>query len=279
MARTKVSLDGRTAYISGAASGIGRALAQILSARGCPLAIVDQDEAGLEHTAQSLPGPVLAHRLDVRDARAQAEFAAEVARWAPTPLGLVGNIAGVTTAQTVAGSVIADDDWVLDINFHGMVHGVRAFLPILLEQDSGVIVNMSSAYGLVGWPQHSAYCASKFAVRGFTDALRQELRDSGVHAVTVVCGGVKSNIARNARYHAEALGPGVTPTQAAEQFEAIARTTPERAAEIILHGVIAGRSRVLVGPDAYLFDAVSRLMPVRYFDFFAGLGRLYSRRG
>ena len=278
MARTKVPVDGRTAYISGAASGIGRAMARRLSDHGCPVAIVDRDDEGLAETASALPGPVLARDLDVRDAEAQRGFAAEVAAWAPAPLGLVFNNAGVTTRQSVAEAVVADDDWVLDINFHGVVHGVRAFLPILLEQGSGVIVNSSSAFGLLGWPHHSAYCASKFAVRGFTEALRHELRGTGVSAVTVHPGGVSSNIARNARFHASGLEPGVTEAQAAEQFEAIARTTPDRAAELIHQGVSAGRQRILVGPDARLFDALARLMPARYFDLFALLGRLAATR-
>jgi NADP-dependent 3-hydroxy acid dehydrogenase YdfG len=242
--RKQIPIDGRTAYVSGAASGIGRAMAQRLSARGCPLAIIDQDEAGLQQTVRMLDGPVLARRLDVRDRRAQMAFAAEVAEWAPAPLGMVFNNAGVATSQSVADGVIEDDEWVVEINFQGVVHGVRAFLPILLRQDSGVIVNTSSVFGLVGMPYQSAYCASKFAVRGFTDSLRQELRGSGVRAATVHPGGIKTNIARNARYHAHPLDPEMTHEEAARQFDAIAATTPEHAAEIIHKGVMAGKSRI-----------------------------------
>ena len=128
---------------------------------------------------------MLARRLDVRDRQAQMAFAAEVAEWAPAPLGMVFNNAGVATSQSVAEGSVEDDEWVVEINFQGVVHGVRAFLPILLGQDSGVIVNTSSVFGLLGMPYQSAYCASKFAVRGFTDSLRQELRGTGVRAVTV----------------------------------------------------------------------------------------------
>ncbi len=136
MSKVKVAVDGRTAFVSGAASGIGRAVAQRLSAHGCPVAIVDQDEAGLTETADLLAGPVLARRLDVRDRQAQMAFAAEVAEWAPAPLGMVFNNAGVATSQSVAEAAVEDDEWVIDINLGGVVNGVRAFLPILLRQNS-----------------------------------------------------------------------------------------------------------------------------------------------
>jgi NADP-dependent 3-hydroxy acid dehydrogenase YdfG len=278
MASKHIPIDGRTAYVSGAASGIGRAMAQLLSARGCPVAIADQDEAGLAQTAGTLSGPVLTRRLDVRDREAQMAFANEVAEWAPAPLGMVFNNAGVATSQSIAEAAVEDDEWVFEINFQGVVHGVRAFLPILLKQDSGVIVNTSSVFGLVGMPYQSAYCASKFAVRGFTDSLRQELRGTGVRAVTIHPGGVKTNIARNARYHAHPLHQEMTHEQAAAQFDALASTTPERAARIIHKGVAAGKGRILVGPDAHLFDALARLMPSRYFDLLALAEPLVARR-
>jgi NADP-dependent 3-hydroxy acid dehydrogenase YdfG len=275
---SKVTVDGRTAFISGAASGIGRAVAQRLSAHGCPVAIVDQDEAGLSETADLLAGPVLARQLDVRDRQAQMAFAAEVAEWAPAPLGMVFNNAGVATSQSVAEAAVEDDEWVIDINLNGVVNGVRAFLPILLRQNSGVIVNTSSVFGLLGIPHQSAYCASKFAVRGFTDSLRQELRGTGVRAATVHPGGVKTNIARNARWHSDPLGLNMTHDEAAREFDSIAATTPERAAEIIHARVKAGKSRILVGPDAYVFDALARLTPSHYYDLFALLEPLARRR-
>jgi NADP-dependent 3-hydroxy acid dehydrogenase YdfG len=279
MKSKRVEVDGRTAYVSGAASGMGRAVAVRLAAHGCPVAIVDQDADGLRETAELISGPVLARTLDVRDRQAQMAFAAEVAQWAPAPLGMVLNNAGVATSQSVAGGSMEDDEWVLEINLGGVINGTRAFLPILLAQNSGVIVNTSSVFGLVGMPFQSAYCASKFAVRGFTESLRHELRGTGVRAVTIHPGGVKTNIARNARYHGHPTRPELTHEEAAAQFDAIARTTPERAAEIIHEGVKAGRSRVLVGPDAYLFDALARIAPTRYFDVLALLDRLLARRG
>ena len=278
MAAQSIAVDGRTAFVSGAASGIGRAVAQRLGRHGCPVALADQDEAGLQETASLVSGPVLARRLDVRDRQAQLAFAAEVAEWAPSPLGMVFNNAGVATSQTVAEASVQDDEWVLDVNFGGVVNGTRAFLPILQRQDSGVIVNTSSVFGLVGMPGQSAYCSSKFAIRGFTDSLRQELRGSGVHAVTVHPGGVKTNIARNARYHSHPLGREMTREQAMEEFDGLAFTTPERAAKVIHQGVRAGRSRILVGPDAHLFDVLARAMPTRYYDVLALLDRLPRRR-
>jgi NAD(P)-dependent dehydrogenase (short-subunit alcohol dehydrogenase family) len=267
MADRTIAVDGRTAFISGAASGIGRATAVRLARHGCPVAIVDQDEAGLEETASQIGGPVLARRLDVRDRQAQLAFAAEVAEWAPTPIGMVFNNAGVASLGTVADATIEDDEWVVSINYGGVVNGTRAFLPILQRQNSGVIVNTSSVFGLVGVPAQSAYCSSKFAVRGFTDALRQELRGTGVRAITVHPGGIKTNIVRNARFHTHPTDEGITSLdQAAADFDKMAFTTPERAAKIIHNGVKAGRSRILVGPDAYLFDLLGRAAPTRYWD-------------
>jgi NADP-dependent 3-hydroxy acid dehydrogenase YdfG len=267
--RPRVHVDGRTAFVSGAASGIGRAVAVRLAEHGCPVALADQDLPGLEQTAELISGPMLIRRLDVRDRQAQLAFAAEVADWAPAPLGMVFNNAGVATSQTIADAAIEDDEWVHQINYGGVVNGTHAFLPILLAQGSGVIVNTSSVFGLVGIPGQSAYCASKFAVRGFTESLRQELRGTGVRAVCVHPGGVKTNIARNARYHSHPTRQGVSREQAIEEFDRITITTPERAAKVIHNGVKAGRSRILVGPDAYVFDLLSRTMPTHYYSVLA----------
>jgi NADP-dependent 3-hydroxy acid dehydrogenase YdfG len=277
MARARVHVDGRTAFVSGAGSGIGRAVAVRLAGHGCPVAIADQNEQGLQETAGLIDGPVLSRRLDVRDRQAQLAFAAEVAQWAPAPLGMIFNNAGVATSQTVADAAIEDDEWVHQINYGGVVNGTHAFLPILLRQGAGAIVNTSSVFGLVGIPGQSAYCASKFAVRGFTDSLRQELRGTGVRAVCVHPGGVKTNIARNARYHTHPTRPGISREEAVAEFDRITMTTPERAAEVIHNGVKAGRSRILVGPDAYFFDFLARTMPTHYYSVLAGLQAVGER--
>jgi short-subunit dehydrogenase len=197
----------------------------------------------------------------------------------PQPLGAVFNNAGVAVASSVLDAVAEDDEWLWEINFHGVVNGTRAFLPILAEQDAGVIVNTSSVFGLVGIPYQSAYCASKFAVRGFTDALRQELRGTGVDAVNVHPGGITTNIARNARVRKDPEGRGRTHEQMAREFEAVTMTSPDKAAQIICTGVERGKSRILVGPDAYLFDTLGRVAPTHYYDVLSVLEkRLRARR-
>lgn len=271
-------LAGQTVVITGAGSGIGRALAERLSAHGCPVAIVDADTEALEQTAATLGGPVLSQQLDVRDRQGQLAFAARVREWAPAPIGAVFNNAGVAVSSTVAAAAVEDDEWLHAINFEGVVHGVRAFLPILLEQSSGVIVNTSSVFGLAGIPHQSAYCASKFAVRGFTESLRHELEGTGVRAVTVHPGGVKTNIARHGRLHTDPRGLGRSRDEMADEFEALVRTTPERAAEIIHRGIDAGKARILVGPDAYVFDFLTRLTPSHYWTVLSALDRLITSR-
>jgi len=274
MSRIRRTITGRPVMITGAASGIGRSLARRLSGSGSPVAIADIDEAGLKETAQSLParsrpGQVLTRVLDVRDAADQLRFAAEVREWLTAPLAAVFNNAGVAVASSVIDADPGDDEWLRQINFDGVVNGTRAFLPILVEQDDGVIVNTSSVFGLLGMPYQSAYCASKFAVRGFTDALRQELRGTGVSAVTVHPGGITTNIARNARIRKDPEGRGRSHEQMAADFEAITMTTPDKAAEIICRGVERGKARILVGPDAYVFDALARVAPTHYYDVVA----------
>ncbi|MFI7665418.1 SDR family NAD(P)-dependent oxidoreductase [Nocardia sp. NPDC049526] len=278
MPRTARPLSGRPAMITGAASGIGRSLAQLLSRRGSPVAIADIDEVGLKQTAATLTGPVLIRVLDVRDAADQLAFAAEVEDWLTEPLAAVFNNAGVAVSSSVLDAVPEDDEWLRQINFDGVVNGTRAFLPILVEQDQGVIVNTSSVFGLLGMPNQSAYCAAKFAVRGFTDSLRQELRGTGVSAVNVHPGGITTNIARNARVRKDPEGRGRSHEQMAAEFEAITLTSPDKAAEIICRGVERGKSRILVGPDAYVFDALARIAPTHYYDIFAVLERQLRAR-
>jgi NADP-dependent 3-hydroxy acid dehydrogenase YdfG len=270
-------ISGRTVVITGAGSGIGRALAQRLSSHGCPVALADVNEQALKETEASLTGPTLTRVLDVRDAAAQLDFAKEVGDWAPAPLGAVFNNAGVSVSSSVLDSVVEDDQWLWDINFHGVVNGTRAFLPILVAQDSGAIVNTSSVFGLVGMPAQRAYCAAKFAVRGFTDSLRQELRGTGVRAINVHPGGINTNIVANARFRKDPEGRGRTHEQMVAEFAALTLTEPDKAAEIIHRGVERGKARILVGPDAYVFDALGRIAPTHYFGivsrFTSAVGR------
>jgi NAD(P)-dependent dehydrogenase (short-subunit alcohol dehydrogenase family) len=278
MAQAIQPLAGRTAVITGAASGIGRALALRLAGHGCPLVLADVDEAGLEETAAGAATPTFSRPLDVSDRGAQQAFAAEASEWAPAPIGAVFNNAGVALAGTVAESSTEDEEWLRKINFEGVVHGTHAWLPVLLEQRSGAIVNTSSVFGLAGIPGQSAYCASKFAVRGFTESLRHELVGSGVRAITVHPGGVKTNIARNGRLNSDPKGLGRTKDEMADEFEAIVRTSPERAAEVIHRGVDGGRARILIGADAHVFDLLTRITPTHYFRVLGALeGALTAR--
>ena len=249
----------------------GRTPTRLRAEHGSAVAIGDIDEDGLKETEASLSGPALARVLDVRDAQAPLAFADEVRDWAPTPIAAVFNNAGVAIASSALDAIPADDDWLLDINFRGVVNGVRAFLPILVAQGDGAILNTSSVFGLVGVPNQSAYCASKFAIRGFTDALRQELRGTGVSAITVHPGGINTNIVRNARWRKDPEGRSRTHEQMIAEFAALTRTQPDKAAEIIHRGVEQGKARILVGPDAYLVDALARLAPTHYYDVLGGL--------
>jgi NADP-dependent 3-hydroxy acid dehydrogenase YdfG len=274
------TLGGHTAVITGAGSGIGRALAQRLSWFGCPLALADIDDAGLKDTTSPLSGQLMARVLDVADPAAVHSFADEVRQWAPAPLGAVFNNAGVALNSTVIDAIPDDDDWLWSINFHGVVNGTRAFLPILIDQDAGAIVNTSSVFGLAGMPGQSAYCAAKFAVRGFTDALRQELRGTGVRAINVHPGGINTNIVRNARFRGDVDGQGRTHEQRITDFASRSMTQPDKAAAVIHRGVEAGKARILVGPDAYLFDVVTRIAPTHYYDIVRRIqSRLASRAG
>lgn len=258
-------VSGRTAVITGAGSGIGRAMAQRLARHGCPVAICDWNEDDLHETASTIDGPALVRRLDVRDRGGQMAFAAAVKEWAPAPLGMVFNNAGVTVSQTAAEAAPEDDEWVIDVNLWGVVHGTRAFLPILLEQDAGAVVNVSSVFGLIGFPTQTAYCASKFAVRGYTEALRHELRETNVRAIAVHPGGINTNIVEHARFHVDDRG-GRDHAAMRREFRRVARTSPEKAAEIIHTGVERGRDRILVGADAAFLSLLTRVAPVRYYD-------------
>jgi NAD(P)-dependent dehydrogenase (short-subunit alcohol dehydrogenase family) len=240
-------IRGRTVMISGAASGIGRALAQRLSRAGSPVAIADIDETGLKETEASLSGPVLARVLDVRDADAQHAFAAEVADWMPQPLGAVFNNAGVAVASSVLDAVPEDDDWLREINFHGVVNGTRAFLPLLVEQDSGVIVNTSSVFGLVGIPDQSAYCASKFAVRGFTESLMVEMVNEPITVHLVHPGGIATNIAKSA---------------GADDFaNKFLRTDPAEVATRVAESILKPRARIVLGYSARRTQIGANFLP------------------
>ncbi|HEX8037364.1 MAG TPA: SDR family NAD(P)-dependent oxidoreductase [Ktedonobacterales bacterium] len=254
---------GTVSAITGAGSGIGRALALNLSGKGCALALADIDAQSLEETAalaRTEASPkVTTHRVDVSDWQAVQRFADEAVSQHGGVQLLINN-AGVALGGTFDEITLDDFAWLMDINFWGVVYGVKAFLPILQRQSSAHIVNLSSVFGLAAPPGQTAYASSKFAVRGFTEALRAELRHTQIHVSTVHPGGIKTNIARNAR-------TGVTDPariQAGQkQWEKLLRIPPEQAAATIVRGITRNKARILIGNDARLLDMLSRLFPGR----------------
>jgi butyryl-CoA dehydrogenase len=255
-------LHGRVAAITGAGSGIGRALAVELARRGAHLALCDVDEIGLADTVNRCEGrevKVTSRLVDVAERAAVFEWADQVvADHGKT--NLIVNNAGVAVAAPVDVMSFEDFDWLVQINLYGVVHGTQAFLPHLKAAGEGHVVNLSSVFGLVSIPSQSAYNAAKFGVRGFTDALRIELdiEDCGVSATTVHPGGIKTNIMRNARLD-ETVRDMAGERDMVSSFDRLAMTTPEKAARVIIAAVQRNKRRVLVGPDAKLFDLLSRL--------------------
>jgi butyryl-CoA dehydrogenase len=253
----------RVAAITGAASGIGAALGVELARRGAHVALSDVDAEGLAVTAAACEGlgvKVTTRIVDVADRAAVADWATEVVDQHGR-VNLVVNNAGVALSATIESMSYEDLDWLMAIDFWGVVHGTKEFLPHLKAAGEGHVVNISSVFGLMAIPTQSAYNAAKFGVRGFTDALRIELdiERCGVSATTVHPGGIRTNIVRNARLDPLTSPLGGDREAAVSQFAKAARTTPESAARQILVAVQRNRRRALIGPDAVLFDAVSRL--------------------
>lgn len=256
--------SGRVAAITGASSGIGRALAQDLARRGCHLALSDIDEVGLAETVSRCEGrgiKVTSHKLDVAD-RAAVEAWADQVVAEHGSVNLIFNNAGVALGSTIEAMSYEDFEWLMNINFWGVVYGTKAFLPHLRASGEGHIVNVSSVFGLFSVPSQSAYNAAKFAVRGFTDALRMELEISGgnVSSTTVHPGGIKTNIAKRARIDdSVAEMGGGDRDEATAEFDKLLRTSPRKAARQILKAVERNHRRALIGPDAKLFDLMVRL--------------------
>ena len=256
------------AVVTGASSGIGRALAKQLDAEGYSLVLCDVNEPGLRETQGLLERGSQRVTLDVSNRAAVQAMAADVIA-THGRIDLVINNAGVTVDATIAEVSLEDFEWLFGINFWGVVYGTKAFLPKMLEQRSGTIVNISSVFGMIGFPRQGTYNASKFAVRGFTEALWCELEGTGVTAVSVHPGGIKTNIARDARSHTSAA----VKQKLAADFHRVARTTPEEAAEVILRGVYDKKRRVMIGADAQLIQLMSRLLPEGYPSILAALDK------
>jgi short-subunit dehydrogenase len=258
--------------VTGAASGIGRALAIELAARGCDLALADRDEAGLQAVAADIAKAqsgtptrkVTLHRVDVGEPD-QIEAFAQAALSTHPALNILINNAGVALFGNFTEIDQAQMDWLMNINFWGVVHATRAFLPHFARQREAHIVNLSSIFGIIAPPGQTAYAASKFAVRGFSESLRHELQaaKSPVRLSVVHPGGVATSIARNSR-----TGVGMTDNarrvELIERFETVARTTPATAAIRILKGIEKNQPRILIGNDARGADFLQRLRPSSY---------------
>jgi NAD(P)-dependent dehydrogenase (short-subunit alcohol dehydrogenase family) len=281
-------LHDRTCAITGAGSGIGRALALSLGKRNCRVALSDINMDSLEETARLVDpayvagqtgGRVICTQLDV-SARDRVHAWAESTFKAFGSVNLVFNNAGVAQAGTVEANSYQDYEWVMGINFWGVVSGTKAFLPFLKQSGEGHIVNISSVFGLCAQPTQSAYNASKFAVRGFTESLRVELdmMNCGVSATCVHPGGIKTGIVRASRMNSSVVELlGQSEEASATEFEKNLRTTPEDAAETILRGVQRNSRRVLIGADAWGIDMAARLLPSSYQRILGGI--LERRKG
>ena len=268
---------GLTAVVTGAGSGVGRALAVELVGRGARVAASDLEPDGLDETARlCAAGELRGYVLDVADRGAVLQHAEEVSRDFGD-IHLVINNAGVILVATVEDMSWADYDWLMGVNLDGVVNGSKAFLPYLARSGDGHLVNVSSAFGFVGVPSMSAYNAAKFGVRGFTESLRQEMimerRPVSVHCVHP--GGMRTGIVAKARTGDRVV---VDRERQKRDFARIAQTSPEGAARAILRGVARNRPRILVGPDAYLLDAIPRVLGARYQGLAARGARRFGRR-
>lgn len=267
------SFANKVVVITGAASGIGRALAQQLNNDGAHLALSDVNMAGLEETKASLTGSgnVSLHTLNVAD-RAAWEAYAETVVADHGQVDAIINNAGVALSETIEKMSYEDMEWIVDINFWGVVYGTKTFLPLLKARPEAAIINISSIFGIIALPTQGAYNATKFAVRGFTESLRQELKDTSVMVTTVHPGGIKTNIVRNGRMKT-ALAGEKSLEQQAREFEKMAKTTPAQAANTIIEGTLKGKRRILIGGDAKGMDRIQRLFPTKYTDIFHWLLR------
>jgi short-subunit dehydrogenase len=275
------TFDGKVVVITGAGSGIGRALALDLATRGAVLALSDKDEVGLLETAERCTArharEVRTDKLDVSDREAMRSYAASV-REEQGRVNVVVNNAGVALHGDFEETSYEDFEWLMGVNFWGVVQGTKEFLPHLIDSGDGHLVNISSLFGLMGMPGEAAYNAAKFGVRGFTEAVRMEMLVAG-HPVRVSCvhpGGIKTAIARSARTTASQ-----DPVAVARLFDKkLARTSAEAAAQVIVDGMLKDKARIVVGNDAKVLDAYVRVVGARYQRTLAKVaGRIMARAG
>ncbi len=256
--------------ITGAGSGIGRQLAIQAVAKGATVIATDINEGGLAETRTGSSGDMTLLRLDVSDADAIKTFADQIIPTLNNRRLILINNAGVALGSgPFSDTDLGDFEWLLTINLWGVIRMTKAFLPYLQSQDragrqAGHIVNMSSVFGLAGVMNQSAYSTAKFGVRGFTDVLRMELLDTRIGVTCVHPGGIKTNIAINARVGKNSQVTDALLEKSASSFEKMARTTPEEAARQIWHGVEKNKARILIGSDARMIERITRLFPTAY---------------
>jgi NADP-dependent 3-hydroxy acid dehydrogenase YdfG len=258
------SFDKRVVVVTGAASGIGCSLAVQLAGQGASLALADMNIEGLAETkllVEAAAGNCTTYPLDVADREAFEAFARQVVA-DHGEVHVVFNNAGVTLVDSVENQSYEDFNWLMNINFWGVVHGTRAFMPYLKQVDEAHIINVSSVFGILAMPLQSAYNSSKFAVRGFTEALKMELAGSHIQVSCVHPGGIKTGIAQNSRMNEKTLG--APQEQLKAEFDAMARTTADQAAAVMIRGVLKNKRRILVGTDAKVMSLVTRLFPGSY---------------
>jgi NAD(P)-dependent dehydrogenase (short-subunit alcohol dehydrogenase family) len=255
-------LQNKVAAITGAASGIGRMLAARLAMESCNLALADIDAKGLMETEKMIGGrvKVSTHAVDVSK-RAQVENFAKEAASRHGGVDIIINNAGASVVDTLEDVSYEDFDWVFGANFWGVVYGSKAFLPYLRKRPEGHIVNISSINAMVGFSHNGPYNASKCAVAGFTETLIQELDGSPIRVTCVHPGGIRTNIARNARFRKH-VNPNASREEVVNFFDKIARTSAERAAKVIISGIKRNKRRILIGIDARFMDIQKRLTPV-----------------
>ena len=263
------NFNNKVVVITGAGSGIGRALAIRCAQLGAQVALSDVNANTLNETKELLPSvtKVSTYTLDVAD-RLAFEAYGEFVLAEHGQVDVVINNAGVALSETIEKMSYEDMEWIVNINFWGVVYGTKTFLPHLKARPEAAIINVSSIFGIIALPTQGAYNATKFAVRGFTEALRQELKNTNVFVSTVHPGGIKTNIVLNGRMKTSMTGPASLEQQA-RRFEKMARTTPEQAADIIIDGILDKKRRILIGSDARLMDRIQRVIPTRYTDVFA----------
>lgn len=271
------SFSNKVAAITGAGSGMGRALAVQLAKLDCAVAISDVVDENLRETESLIKEydvKVTRHLVDVSDRSVMEQYASEV-NATHGKVNLIFNNAGVSVTDSAEHMNYEDFEWLMNINFWGVVHGTRAFLPFLKEASEAHIINTSSIFGILSFPTQSAYNASKFAVRGYTESLRQELADTHIGVSCVHPGGVKTNIIKTSRY-TPSDNESPTKEEFEENFEQMAALTSGEAALIILRGVEKNKARILVGKDAKLLTWISRLAPVNYPRLLALIGSDFS---